>query len=120
MMGQPAGRSRIARRFFILSILPVDIHKAHTGRGHRESMVRARLPGDSSVCRNLNELKLDRLPGGHARINEPVRIIRCEHWSDRAVPGCVPVTKLDSVPSQKNVIAHLCRRCVINCESNRN
>src|SRR5207237_10820525 len=76
-------------------------------------MIVACLPGYCAVSGNLYELELDSLPGRHARVEEPVRIVRWVHWADRAVPGRAPLAQFNCVTGAKNIVASLRRRRVV-------
>src|SRR5437660_12747440 len=83
-------------------------------------MIVACLPGYCAVSCNLYELELDRLPGRHARVQEPVRIVGWEHWADRAIPGRAPIAQFNCVTGEKNIVTSLRRRRVVNWQGDRN
>src|SRR5437016_12703441 len=83
-------------------------------------MIVACLPGYCAASCNLYELELDSLPGRHARVQEPVRIVRWEHWTDRPVPGRAPIAQFNCVTGEKNIVTSLRRRRVVNCKGDRN
>ena len=83
-------------------------------------MITARFPRYRAICCDLNELELDRLPGWNSRNDEPVRIIRRQHRTHRAVPRRRPVSELNRVPGQKDVVTDLRWRGIIDSKHDRN
>jgi len=82
-------------------------------------MIRTRLPGDGAVRGDLNELELNRLAAG---------TLAFRNHLDSSVSASVPrrrprscsMAQLNRVAGKEDVVTHICRRCVVDSESNRN
>src|SRR5947199_939793 len=97
--------------------LPVHIHESRATRGDRKGVVVSIFPGHRAVRGDLDELKLDGLPGWYGNVQEPIREIGIEHWTNRRIKGCSPVAEFYGASRQKNEIANIGLDGVVHCKS---
>lgn len=100
--------------------MPVDVDEAGATRRNGVGVITAGLPGHGAVCGDFYELELDGLSRRNGSDNKPVRIVRRQHGPDGCVPGCRPVTEFNSISRQKDIVAHLRRRGIVDGERDRN
>jgi len=102
------------------SILPIHVDEACSTRRDGVAVIAPGLPRDRSVCGDLDEFELDRLTGRSSGNDEPVRIVGRQHRSYSALPQRRPITEFHRVSGQKNVVAHLRRRRIVDRKRDRN
>src|SRR5215203_6193990 len=102
------------------SVLPIDVYETGSARWNRVGVIAPSLPRYRPICGDFDELELDRLPCRSGGDDEPVRIIRRLHRPHGRVPRRGPVTQLDRVPGQEDIVADLRRTRVVDRERDGN
>ncbi len=99
--------------------LPIHIHKSRPAGGNCERVVIPIFPGHGAVRSDLDEFELDGLPGRHGNIQEPIREIWVQHWTDGGIKGRTPVSQFDSISGEKDEVANVCLNCIVHRKSHR-
>src|SRR5216684_4874512 len=102
------------------SILPIHRNGTCTASWDRVSVIGTAFPSHRAVGGDFYEFELDRCPGRHGRVDEPVRIVRCQHRPHRGVERCAPAAELHRITSQENVITYIGGGRIVDGESDRN
>jgi len=102
------------------SVLPIDVDETIAARRYGISVIRSVFPSDRTVGGNLDEFELDRGSGRNGSIQEPIGIVRIEHWTNGGIEGRTPVPELHARPGQKDIVAGVRWSGVVNGEGDGN